>query len=65
MASEIEFDWDDENTEHLAAHRVTPAEFEQMLNNGPLDMDYDLVDGEGRFRSVGLTNGGRLLSAGG
>jgi uncharacterized DUF497 family protein len=62
-ASGIEFDWDDENKKHLAAHKVTPAEFEQMLNNDPLDLDYDLIDGEERYRSVGLTNGGRLLSA--
>ena len=63
MASDIEFDWDDENKKHLAAHKVTPAEFEQMLNNDPLDLDYDLIEDEERYRSVGLTNGGRLLSA--
>ena len=62
VASEIEFDWDDENRKHLAAHKVTPAEFEQMLNNDPLDLDYDLIDDEKRYRSVGRTNGGRLLS---
>jgi uncharacterized DUF497 family protein len=57
----IEFDWDVENTKHLAAHRVTPAEFEQVLNNDPLDLDYQVIDGEDRYRSVGLTNGGRFL----
>ncbi len=62
MASDIEFDWDDENKKHLAAHKVTPAEFEEMLNNDPLDLDYDLIDDEERYRSVGLTNRGRLLS---
>ena len=29
---EFDFDWDDENTKHLAAHRVVPAEFDQVLN---------------------------------
>jgi uncharacterized DUF497 family protein len=58
----IEFDWDDENTKHLAGHKVTPAEFEQVLTNDPLDLDYELVDGEERSRSVGPTSGGRLLS---
>lgn len=52
----------DENTKHLAAHKATPAEFEQVLNNDPLDVDYELIDYEGRYRSVGLTSGGRLLS---
>ncbi len=61
MASEIEFDWDDENRKHLAAHKVAPAEFEQLLNNDPLDLDYELIDNEERYRTVGLTNGGRLL----
>ena len=62
MASGIEFDWDDENRKHLAAHKVAPAEFEQLLNNGPVDLDYELIDNEERYRSVGLTNGGRLLT---
>ena len=57
----IEFDWDVENTKHLAAHSVTPAEFEQVLNGDPLDLDYEVIDGEERYRPVGLTNGGRFL----
>ncbi len=62
MAHEIEFDWDGENRKHLAAHKVAPAEFEELLNNNPLDLNYELIDREERYRSVGLTNGGRLLS---
>ena len=31
LANGIEFDWDDENKAHLAAHKVTPAEFEQVI----------------------------------
>lgn len=46
---------------HLAAHGVTPAEVEQAMNNDPLDLDYALIDDEERYRSVGLTNGGRFL----
>jgi uncharacterized DUF497 family protein len=46
----------------LAAHKVAPAEFEQVLHNDPLDLDYELIDNEARYRSVGLTNAGRLLS---
>lgn len=62
VASGIEFDWDDENKKHLAAHKVAPAEFEQVLNNDPIDLAFDLIDDEERYRSVGLTNSGRLLS---
>lgn len=62
MADGIEFDWDDSNIKHLAAHEVTPSEFEQVLNNEPLDLDYELIEGEERYRAVGLTSGGRLLS---
>ena len=55
MASEIEFGWDDENKKHLTAHKVAPAEFEQVLNNDPIDLDFDLIGDEERYRSVGLT----------
>jgi uncharacterized DUF497 family protein len=63
VAGEIEFDWDDGNTKHLAAHKVTPGEFEQLLNNDPMDLDYETIDGEERYRSVGITDGGRYLLA--
>jgi uncharacterized DUF497 family protein len=53
----------------LAAHEVTPAEFEQVFNefepvfnNDPLDLNYELIDNEERYCSVGVTSGGRLLS---
>ena len=62
MANGIEFDWDGENVNHLAAHKVTPAEFEQALNNDPLELDYESIGGEERYHSVGLTSRGRLLS---
>jgi uncharacterized DUF497 family protein len=62
VAGGIEFDWDDENKKHLDAHKVAPAEFEQVLINDPIDLKFDLIDDEERYRSVGLTNGGRLLS---
>ena len=61
MANDFEFDWDSKNTKHLAAHKVTPAEFEQVMRNDPLDLDSDVIDGEERYRSIGISNGGRLL----
>jgi uncharacterized DUF497 family protein len=62
VASGIEFDWDDENEKHFDAHKVAPAEFGQLLNNDPVDLNFERIDNEERYRSVGLTNGGRLLS---
>jgi uncharacterized DUF497 family protein len=58
----VEFEWDEENTRHLAAHKVTPAEFEQLLSNDPVDLDYQVIGHEERYRSVGVTKTGRLLS---
>ena len=49
-------------TKHLDAQKVAPEEFEQLLNNGPLDLSFEPIGNEERYRSVGLTDGGRLLS---
>lgn len=62
MVGDVEFDWDGENKKHLAAHKVTSLEFEQLLNNNPMDLNYELITDEARYRSVGLTDRGRLLS---
>ena len=62
MVRGIEFDWDEENAKHLGAHKVAPAEFEQLLMNDPLDLNFEMAGNEERYRSVGLTNSGRLLS---
>ncbi|MEO8663138.1 MAG: BrnT family toxin [Bryobacteraceae bacterium] len=58
---EAELDWDEANIRHLRRHRITPLEFQQVLNNGPFELDYQTEDGEDRYKSVGLTDGGRLL----
>jgi uncharacterized protein len=62
VADRIDFDWDKENKKHLAAHKVEPDEFEEVLNNEPLDLSYERIGNEDRYRSVGVTNMGRLLS---
>jgi hypothetical protein len=43
VAGGIEFDWDEENKKHLAAHKVAPTEFEQLLDNQPLDLAYEVI----------------------
>ena len=58
----VAFDWDDVNRKHLAAHQVTVSEFEEVLRNNPIDLDFSVVNGEDRYRSAGLTLSGRLLT---
>ena len=57
----IEFDWDPANLSHIAEHGVTPNEAIQVLENDPVDLDYQVVEGEGRWVAVGVTNRGRFL----
>ena len=65
VAGGIEFDWDAMNTRHLAGHKVTAREFESVMRNSPLDLAYQMVDGEERYRSVGMTDSGRFWSPSG
>ena len=55
------FDWDDENRTHIAAHSVSCAEAEQVINNEPFDLEFETVNDEERFAQLGETNAGRIL----
>jgi uncharacterized DUF497 family protein len=55
------FDWDDANRTHIARHRVTPAEAEQVIHNNPIDLTVQGCDGEDRILQVGATDKGRVL----
>jgi uncharacterized DUF497 family protein len=57
-----DFDWDADNLTHLAEHEVSPDEFEQVVENDPIDLDYQVVDSEDRMMQVGTTNAGRILT---
>jgi uncharacterized DUF497 family protein len=61
VTSELMFDWDAANRRHLWRHRVSPLEFEQVLKNWPLDEFAEVVNGEERWRQIGITDKGRLL----
>lgn len=50
---EIDFDWDEANTGHLTRHSVIPEEAEQVVLNGPVDLDMEIVDGEERYLNLG------------
>jgi uncharacterized protein len=55
------FDWDDANISHIAEHDVTPEEAEEVIVGDPLDIGFDVVDGEERWSYLGETNDGRIL----
>ncbi len=61
MADEIGFDWDETNVGHIARHDVKPEEAAQVLENEPVDVGYEIVDGESRWASIGHTNKLRIV----
>ena len=61
MGPEIEFDWDDANVGHLAHHRVTPEEAEEVILRDPLDLGMEVVEGEERHLNLGPTQRDRIL----
>jgi hypothetical protein len=42
---EIEFDWDEANTSHVARHSVLPEEEEQIILDDPVDLGIEIVEG--------------------
>jgi uncharacterized DUF497 family protein len=58
----VEFDWDAENTGHIALHEVRRVEAEQVLQNDPVVVQYQERDAEERVLVLGQTNAGRLLA---
>ena len=57
----LNFDWDDANTAHLAEHDVAPEEAEEVVFGDPLDAGFEAVEGEDRWSYIGETNDGRIL----
>ncbi len=55
------FDWDHENRTHVAAHRVSCAEAEQVIINEPFDLEFRTEGGEERQVQLGEANSGRIL----
>jgi uncharacterized DUF497 family protein len=60
-ARSLQFDWDEENTRHLALHRILPLEAEQVILNRPVDLESELRNGENRQVQIGETDAGRIL----
>ena len=59
--SPIQFDWNEANILHLAAHQILPAEAEQVIQNRPVDLASELRNGEERIPHIGETDAGRIL----
>jgi uncharacterized DUF497 family protein len=57
----LEFDWDEENLQHIERHRVTAAEAEYVLRYRTLDLGYQDWHGEERYAEVGATERWRIL----
>ena len=55
------FDWDDGNINHIKKHGITPKETEEVILNDPMDLRFELRDGEERIVQVGETDKGRIL----
>lgn len=55
------FDWNNGNLTHIAKHRITRAEAEQVILNEPIDLQFRKENGEERIVQVGETNAGRIL----
>lgn len=57
----LEFDWNEENVRHLAAHQILPAEAEEVVCNRPVDLESRIRNGEDRIAQIGETNAGIVL----
>ena len=55
------FDWDDANTAHIARHKVTPDEAEQVVSGASLPIETETRSDEDRHTELGETTAGRLL----
>ena len=55
------FDWDTANIAHIDEHEVAPEEAEQAILSEPLDVGFDVVNGEERWSYLGETDEGRIL----
>jgi uncharacterized DUF497 family protein len=57
-----DFDWDKQNEHHLARHRISPSEAEDVLSGNHILLEYQAEDNEDRWVAVGATRAGRILS---
>lgn len=56
------FDWDDANRKHLARHKITPEEAEEVFSRFYAERTQEPVKGEPRYQALGTTAKGRPLT---
>jgi hypothetical protein len=61
VADELVFNWDLGNVAHIARHKITSEEVEQVFANDPIGLSAEVIDGEQRYTSVGHTNRLRVV----
>jgi len=57
----LEFDWDEDNCNHIQEHGVSRIEGEQVVINEPFDLEFQTEMGEERIAQLGETNASRIL----
>lgn len=62
VAESHEFDWDEHNETHLARHRISRSDAEDVLSGSHILLEYQMEGDEQRWIAVGATRGGRILS---
>jgi uncharacterized DUF497 family protein len=57
----IEFEWDEENREHIGRHGLRVEDVEFVLQHRTLDLGLQDWQEEERFSEVGMTASGRVI----
>lgn len=57
-----EFDWDEHNERHLARHKISRADAEDVLSGNHILLEYQMEGGEQRWIALGATRSGRILN---
>ena len=60
--AEIEFEWNESNTDHIARHGVTPVEAEEVIAGRPIVLQVQFRNGERRELCAGRTAKGRAIA---
>jgi uncharacterized protein len=61
LVGSVEFEWDDDNLDHLARHGISADEVEELFA-GPILRRRGGTDALDRFRALGRTAAGRYLA---
>ena len=60
--AEIQFEWNESNTDHIASHGVTPVEAEEVIAGDPILLQVQFRNGERRVLCAGRTAKGRAIA---